>query len=157
MRATGSAVGVVLVLEEHFDGVLGRAVTAHHAVDEQRLRRGDVLDLAQAIVIADLDNEGIFTLFVGFLRDELILDLLRRAAEGHLVELCHVVAEAQAQLRVFLDEEVDDAHDALGRFVKGVGRGVALAHHHQHAAAVGRLAREKAIEEKAREVKARDR
>ena len=69
------------------------------------------------------------------------------------MELCHVVAEAQAQLRVFLDEEVDDAHDALGRFVKGVGRGVALAHHQQHAAAVGRLAREKAIEEEAREVK----
>ena len=52
------AVGVVLVLEEHFDGVLGRAVTAHHAVDEQRLGRGDVLDLAQAVVIADLDNEA---------------------------------------------------------------------------------------------------
>ena len=73
------------------------------------------------------------------------------------MELCHVVAEAQAQLCVFLDEEVDDAHDALGRFVKSVGRGVALAHHQQHAAAVGRLAREKAIEEEAREVKARDR
>ena len=54
------AVGVVLVLEEHFDGVLGRAVTAHHAVDEQRLRRGDVLDLAQAVIVADLDNEGVF-------------------------------------------------------------------------------------------------
>ena len=54
------AVGVVLVLEEHFDGILGRAVMLHHAVHKQRLRRGDVLDLAQAVVIADLDNEGIF-------------------------------------------------------------------------------------------------
>ena len=110
--------------------------------------------LAQAIIIADLDDEGVFALFVGFLGDELRLDLLGCAAEGHLVELRHVVAETETKLRAFLDEEVDDTHDALGGLVKGVGRGVALAHHHENAAAVGRLAREKAVEEETREVKA---
>ena len=116
-----------------------------------------MLYLAQAVIVADLDDEGVLALFIGLLGDELCLDLLGRAAEGHFVELRHVVAEAEAKLRALLDEEVDDAHDALGGLVKGVGRGVALAHHHENAAAVGRLAREKAVEEEAREVKARDR
>ena len=121
----------------------------HHAVYEQRLGRGDVLYLAQTVIVADLDDEGVFALFVGLLGDELRLDLLGRAAEGHFVELRHVVAEAETKLRGLLDEEVDDAHDALGGLVKGVGRGVAFAHHHENAAAVRRFTREKAVEEEA--------
>ena len=129
---------------------------AHHAVHQQRLGRGNVLDLPEHVLLADLGNEGIFALFIVALPEQLLPDLGRTAAERHLMKLRHVVAQAQSDAGVFLDKELHRRHDALGRFIKRIGARVALSHHGKHPAAIRRLTREEAVKQKGREVEAGD-
>ena len=140
------AVGVVVVLQKQLDGVLGGAVMLHHAVHEQRLGRGDVLDLGDEIILLHLAEQDVFALIVAALGEQLIAYLGGRAAEGHLVELRHVVAQAQPHAGVLRDKELHRVHDALGAFVKAVGARVAAAHRGERTAAVGGLPREEAEE-----------
>mgnify|MGYP002556583246 CR=1 FL=1 len=150
------AVSVVVVLQKQLDGVLGGAVMLHHAVHEQRLGRGDVLDLGDEIILLHLAEQDVFALIVAALGEQLIAHLGGRAAEGHLVELRHVVAQAQPHAGVLRDKELHRVHDALGAFVKAVGARVAAAHHGERTAAVGSLPREEAEEKEGRKVEARD-
>ena len=88
-----------------------------------------MLDLGDEIILLHLAEQDVFALIVAALGEQLIAHLGGRAAEGHLVELRHVVAQAQPHAGVLRDKELHRVHDALGAFVKAVGARVAAAHH----------------------------
>ena len=108
-----------------------------------------MLYFVEHVILVYLDDDGVLTLVVAALGEQLLSHLGGRAAKAHLVQLCHVVAQAHAALRVRVDEELHQLHYALRRFVEREGARVAAAELFQQTAALGILAREEAIEHEA--------
>ena len=116
-----------------------------------------MLVLLIAVILAELENQGVLAFFIVPLPEELFLHLFGRAAKAHLVQLGHVVHQADAAAGPGVDQKVHEAHDAPRRLIERKGRrGAVPPHGVQQAEAVGILAREKAEKGKAGEIKAGD-
>ena len=110
-----------------------------------------------AIILLKLQDDGILALFIVALLEQLFLHLCRSPAEAHLMQLRHVVHQAETAAGIGVDHEIHKAHDALGRLIEGKGLcGPVLSHQFEKADSLGVFPREEAEEGKAAQVEAGD-
>ena len=115
-----------------------------------------MLFLLVAVVLLQLEHQGVLPFFVVPLLQELFPDLRGASAEAHLVQLGHVVHQAHAAPGLILDQKVNQAHDPAGGLIQGEGRRRAVPPHGiQQAEPFGVFPREESEKGKAGEVKAR--
>ena len=72
-----------------------------------------MLHLVEDIVLVDFNNNGKLALVVVFLVKELLLYRLGRTTEGHLMELCHVVAQTQLTFGILINKKIHQIHEQI--------------------------------------------
>ena len=113
-----------------------------------------MLNLVEDIVIVHFQHNGVFALVVVALGKKLLLDFTGSAAEAHLMELGHIVAQAHLDKSILVNEKLHQIHDALGRLIECESTGITLAHLLKNSAALNVLSGEEAEKQEGAKIKA---